>query len=193
MRKKQRIQLNLQFFAEPNPEPTPNPEPAPSPEPTPEPTPDPEPKEPTVQELMVEMAKLKKAQEKAASEAAEYKRKYQATLSEKEQASLEKAEKEAEREEQFNQLMRENRINKLEKNFVLLGYSEEQANKAATAQYDGDTDTLFRIQDEVQKAKIKEAEAEWLKSRPPVNTGTGNEKEEDAFLKGFKSVGNKFN
>lgn len=144
-----------------------------------------EPKEPTVQELMVEMAKLKKAQEKAASEAAEYKKKYQATLSEKEQASIEKAEKEAEREEQFNMLVRENSINKLEKNFVLLGYSEEQANKAATAQYDGDTETLFKIQSEVQQALVKAKEAEWLKSRPPVNSGGGNNNEEDPFLKGF--------
>ena len=57
---------------------------------------------------MTENAKLKKAQEKAASEAADYKKKYNATLSEKEKASIEKAEKEAEREERYQQLLREN-------------------------------------------------------------------------------------
>ena len=178
MIKKNKIPFNLQFFAEPAPEtePTQEPvnqlqEPTQSDKPTDTKS---EPQEPTVQELMVELAKVKKAQEKAASEAAEYKKKYNATLSEKEQASIEKAEKEAERESQFQELLRENKINKLEKNFVLLGYSEEQALKAATAQYDGDTDTLFKVQQEVQQSLIKKKEEEWLKSRPPINAGIGN-------------------
>lgn len=141
-------------------------------------------KEPTIQELMVQLAKMKRSFDKASSEAAEYKRKYNATLSEKEQADLEKAEREAEKEEKFNQLLRENNINKLEKNFVLLGYNEEQANKAATAQYDGNTDELFKIQSEVQQALVKQKEAEWLKKRPLVNSGGAN-KEDDPFLKGF--------
>lgn len=141
-------------------------------------------KEPSVQELMIEIAKLKRGLDKAASEAADYKKKYNATLSEKEQADLEKAEREAEKEERYNQLLRENSINKLEKNFVLLGYNETQANKAATAQYDGNTDELFKIQSEVQQALVKQKEAEWIKNRPLVNSG-GSNKEEDAFLKGF--------
>ena len=179
MIKKNKIPFNLQFFAEPAPETEPTQEPVNQPqEPTQSDKPTDtktEPKEPTVQELMVELAKVKKAQEKAASEAAEYKKKYNATLSEKEQASIEKAEKEAERESQFQELLRENKINKLEKNFVLLGYSEEQALKAATAQYDGDTDTLFKVQQEVQQALIKKKEEEWQKSRPPINAGVGGD------------------
>lgn len=142
-------------------------------------------KEPTVQELMVEIAKLKRGLDKASSEAADYKKKYNATLSEKEQADLEKAEREAEKEEKFNQLLRENSINKLEKNFVLLGYNEEQAHKAATAQYDGNTDELFKIQSEVQQTLVKAKEAEWLKNRPLVNSGGVNDKEVDPFLQGF--------
>lgn len=141
--------------------------------------------EPTVQELMIELAKVKRAQEKAASEAAEYKKKYNATLSEKEKADMEKAEKEAEKEEKLNSLLRENSINKLEKNFVLLGYNEEQANKAATAQYDGDTDQLFKIQQEVQQALLKAKEDEWIKNRPPINSGGSDNDNEDPFLKGF--------
>jgi hypothetical protein len=143
-------------------------------------------KEPTVQELMVEIAKLKRGLDKASSEAADYKKKYNATLSEKEQADLEKAEKEAEKEEKFNQLLRENSINKLEKNFVLLGYNEQQALKAATAQYDGNTDELFKIQSEVQQTLVKAKEAEWIKNRPLVNSG-GVNKEEDPFLTGFSN------
>lgn len=190
--KKRTLPMNLQFFAEPSPMPDPDPEPTPEPNPNPTPEPAPDVQE-QLQALMVENAKLKKAQEKAASEAADYKRKYNATLSEKEQASLEKAEKEAEREEQFQRLVRENQINRFEKNFLLLGYTDKQAHEAAAAQYDGDTDALFKIQSEVQQALIKSKEAEWLKSRPDVNAGHGEDDEQkDPFLEGFNSVQTNF-
>lgn len=141
-----------------------------------------------LQQMMIDMEKLKRAQEKAASEAADYKKKYNATLSDAQKASQEKAEKEAEREEQFNKLLRENSVNKLAKNFLSLGYTAEMAEKAATAQYDNDTDTLFKIQNDHQSALVKEKEAEWLKSRPLPKTGTGEgEEEKDPFLAGFDS------
>ncbi|MCP6003230.1 hypothetical protein NL386_37360, partial [Klebsiella pneumoniae] len=66
-----------------------------------------------VQELMTQLAKLKRANDKLSSESAEWKKKYQATLSEQEKASEEKAEREAEREEQYQKLLRENTINKI--------------------------------------------------------------------------------
>lgn len=142
-----------------------------------------------MQQLLVENAKLKKEKDKASSEAADYKKKYNATLTDVQRAAQEKADKEAEREEQFNRLLKENQVNKLEKSFLALGYPEDKANQAAIAQYDGDTDTLFKIQSEMQTAFIKHAEAEWLKSRPEVNSGADNGSEEDSFLKGFYSVG----
>lgn len=129
------------------------------------------PKEPTVQELMNELAKVKKAQEKAASEAAEYKKKYNATLTEKEQASIEKAEKEAEREQQFQELMRENKINKLEKSYLAMNYTVDEASRIAIAEADGDFDARMRIMVEADARKMKQHEAEWLKSRPRVNMG----------------------
>ena len=180
-----RIPLNLQFFAEnPNPEPTPAPEPTPNPEP-----PKDEPElttEEQLQQMRIENEKLKRAQEKAATDAADWKKKYNATLSDTQRLSQEKAEKEAEREEKFNQLLKENKVNKLEKNFLALGYPEDKATQAAVAQYDGDTDTLFKIQAEMQQAAVKKAEADWLKNRPPVNTGAGDSGV-DPFLQGFDS------
>ena len=108
-------------------------------------------------------------------------------MTDAQKAAQEKAEKEAEREEQFNKLLKENTVNKYVKNFLKLGYSEERAEEAAVAQYDGDTETLFRIQSDVQAELVKQKEAEWLKNRPPVNTGAGDREPEDAFLKGFNS------
>lgn len=129
--------------------------------------------EPTVQELMVELAKLKRAQEKAASEAADYKKKWQSSLSEKEQADMAKAEAQAKKDEEFESLKRQVRVNELTENFMDLGYSKDLARKAANAQADGDTVTLLTIQKQFQEKQKSDWEAEFLKSRPEINSGTG--------------------
>lgn len=167
--------MNLQFFAEPASEPTQDPEP--TPEPTPTPTPEPElSAEEQLQQMRVEMAKMKKSFDKASSEAADYKKKYNATLTEAEQKKIDEAEKQAERDEQFENLLKENTVTKLEKNFLALGYPQELATKAANAQYDNDTDALFKIQSDFQSVLKKNMEAEWLKNRPVPMVGAGEEK-----------------
>ena len=99
-----------------------------------------------VAQLKVQNAKLKKANDKATSEAASYKKQLREKQTAEEIALQEKAEKEAKREEQFQKLLRENTITKFEKNFLTLGYPADLAAKAATAQCDNDTDELFSIQ-----------------------------------------------
>lgn len=125
--------------------------------------------------LMIENAKLKKATDKASSEAASFKKQLREKQSADEIALQEKAEREAERELQFQELLKENQVNKLEKNFLALGYTEQEAHEASIAQYEGDTDVLFKIQSSVQARMIKDKEAEWLKSRPDVMAGVGSE------------------
>lgn len=126
------------------------------------------------QALMTEIAKYKKASDKNASEAADWKKKYNATLSAQEQASVEKAEKEAEYAEYVKGLEREVAVNRYFKQYTIQGYSAEKAQKAAEAFYDGDTDALFKISSEAQEEIIKAKEAEWLKSRPDIHAGTGS-------------------
>ena len=194
MEKKEFLKMNLQHFAEPAP--TPAPEPTPDPEPTPVPNPDPgdggngnEPKpslEEQLQQMRVENAKLKKAQEDAAKDASSWKKKYNETLSDAEKLAQEKAEREAEKDAELNRLRKESAVSKFEKNFLTLGYSQELAKKAAEAQFDGDTDTLFLVQSQAQEAIIKTKESEWFKKRPEVNTGVGSGGE-DPFLRGFNS------
>ena len=129
--------------------------------------------EPSVQELMTEIAKLKRQADKASSEAAEFKKRYRESLSEVEKASMEKAEKEAAREEEFNQLKRENAINRLEKQYRQLGYTEDEAARMAVAETDGDQETKIKIMSEVDGRKKKQYEAEFFASRPDVNVGGG--------------------
>ena len=136
-----------------------------------------------IQSLMNEVAKLKKASDKNAEEAAKYKRQYRDTLSAQEQASQDKAEKEAEREAYIAQILRENQINKDMRQFLALGWSEELANKAATAKADNDMDALFKFQKEAQDALIAAKQAEWLKSRPDINAGTSRQISPEQFEK----------
>lgn len=128
-----------------------------------------------LQELRVTNAKLKKAQEKASSEAAEFKRQLRARQSEDEIALQEKAEKEAEKDELIKKLTRENTINQLTKNFLALSYNSDEATNAAIAQYDGETEDLFKIQSEVQQRLLAEQKNQWLATRPDLNVGVGDE------------------
>lgn len=126
-----------------------------------------------VQALRLELAKTKKAMDKAAAEAANYKRQLSERLTADEKAAAEKAEQDAIREQEYQELKRENSINKIVKQFMGLGYDAVQAEKAATAQYDGDMETMFSVQKEVQTALLKAKEAEWINSRPPIQSGVG--------------------
>jgi len=124
-----------------------------------------------MQQLMVENAKLKRAMDKASSEAADYKKKYNATLSEKEQADMAKAEEQAKRDERLAELERENSIHKFTESYLDLGYDKESAIAAATAQVDNDVDTLFKLQKKILDEKIQAKEQELIKSIPRAKTG----------------------
>ena len=137
-----------------------------------------------VAQLKVQNAKLKKANDKATSEAASYKKQLREKQTAEEIALQEKAEKEAGREEQFQKLLRENTITKFEKNFLALGYPADLAAKAAAAQCDNDTDELFSIQQTFIEEKEKTMKADWMKSMPNPPAGNSDD-DEDAFLKGF--------
>ena len=124
-----------------------------------------------LQALMIENAKLKRSFDKAASEASDYKKKYNATLSEQEKASLEKAEAEARRDERLAELEREVSVHRFTEQYLDLGYDKESAIAAATAQVDGDIDTLFKLQKKVIDEKVLAKEQELIKDIPRAKTG----------------------
>lgn len=127
---------------------------------------------PDVQELLTELAKLKRTNDKLASESAEWRKKYQATLNEQERASEEKAEREAEREERLQALIRENTINKIEKAYLGQGWTADEAAKMAVAEADNDFETKMKIQKAVEDRKAKQVMTDFLKSRPDIQYGT---------------------
>ena len=196
MEKKELLKMNLQHFAEPTQE-SPTDEPKPPAQEAPKDhlsdnpgsgSDEPQPSlEEQMQQLRIENAKLKKAQEDAATDASNWKKKYNATLSDAEKLAQEKADKEAEKDAELAKLRKESAVSKYEKNFLTLGYSQELAKKAAEAQFDGDTDTLFLVQSQAQEAIVKAKEAEWYKNRPEITTGAGEGTKDDPFLQGFNS------
>lgn len=166
-----------------------NPEPT---DPANEPQKEEQQKEPSTQDLMNQIAVLKRSLDKATSEAAEYKRQYRATLSEQEKASQEKAEAQAAETERVKALERRVGISDFKDQYISLGYTPEDALKAATYQYDGDTESLFALQKGIREAHDSalraSIEKEIYAKIPDPKVGTGNGDEEDLFIKGFNSV-----
>ena len=134
----------------------------------------PEEKEPTVEELMAQLAqeransaKLQNDYNKASSEAANYRKQLKAKQTAEEQEEEAKKEAEEEHKKYVKGLEDTIRMTNATNRYLAIGMSAEMAKDTAKA------------------ASIKAAESEWLKSRPPVNAGQGEGEETDLFLKGF--------
>lgn len=127
-----------------------------------------------LQEALAELAKQKRATDKASAEAADFKKKYRATLDENEQTKLAEAEKKAADDERFKALERENSIYKRTEDFLDEGFSTELAKKAAIADVDGDRDTVHELRKQALETAKKAWEADFIKSRPDVNIGSGS-------------------
>lgn len=123
-----------------------------------------------IAELLAETKRLKKAVDKSSADASSWKKKYMETQSESEKLSMEKAERDAALKEELETLRRESKVNKYAKSFMSIGYSEEMATKAAEAQFDGDTDELFRIQKIYASETEKRIRADIMKSMPVPST-----------------------
>ena len=139
------------------------------------------------QELLVKIAKLEREKNKASSEAADWKKKFRATQSVQEIADAEKAEQEARRQEENEQMRRQLNILTLEKSYLGMGFTADEAGRMAVAEADNEFETKMKILAEVDARKKKDFEAEFIKSRPEINASSSKE-EEDLFIKGFNSV-----
>ena len=176
------IPMNLQFFAEEPSTPEPS-EPTPAtpdvPNATEPPKDGPKPSDLDVnaqlQNALVEIAKLKRAQEKAASQAAEFKKKWQETLSEQEKASMEKAEAEAKKQEEFETMRKKLAINDLTEHYMDREWPKDIAQKAAVADYEGDRETVNLLEKQMDEAKRKKWLQEELARRPEINIGGGSD------------------
>ena len=124
-------------------------------------------------------SKLKEALSRANGDAAEWKRKYRATLDDAKRAEEERAERDKERDEELAALRKERTVSKLEAQYLAVGYSAELASATAKAQADGDTATVLANQMKFIEETKKNLEAAALGKQPPITPGKPPKGESD--------------
>ena len=123
--------------------------------------------------------KLKEALSRANGDAAEWKRKYRATLDDAKRAEEERAERDKARDEELETLRKERTISKLEAQYLAAGYSSELASASAKAQADGDTATVIANQMKFIEETKSKLEAAALGKQPPITPGKPPKGESD--------------
>ena len=124
-------------------------------------------------------SKLKEALSRANGDAAEWKRKYRATLDDAKRAEEERAERDKARDEELETLRKERAISRLEAQYLAAGYSSELASASAKAQAEGDTATVLANQMKfIEETKTK-LEAAALGKQPTITPGKPPKGESD--------------
>lgn len=131
---------------------------------------------PTVEELMAQLAseraekeKYKNASNKASSEAAKYKKELRSKQTAEEQEAEAKAEAERARQEETDNMRKE--LNYIKAVNAYKTVSDNVVESLIEAVTDVDHNAIAAIIESEKKAAVKEAQAEWQKSRPRVNMG----------------------
>lgn len=141
-------------------------------EPKAEPTPNIEDLAKQIKALEAQLAKQKKATDNASSDAADWKKKYQSTMSEAQRAEAERVEAEKRLREENEALKRDKVIAAYSNRALSLGYDADLATATAEAMANGDMDAVFAgIGQLIQTVKTKTA-TENLSKQPTLSTGT---------------------
>ena len=144
-----------------------------------------------IEDTKSEIENYKKMINKASSEAAEWKRKHNALLSDEEKAKAEaeeerqrKAEEFAEMQKKIKDLETEKTVALYQTKLVSMGYNADLATKTAKALSDGKMNEVFAYMKQHLDAKEKDLRASILKDTPAPNTGaTTNEITKEDFKK----------
>lgn len=118
-----------------------------------------------------ELERQKAAVTKANGEAAEWKRKHTALLSEDEKKKQEDADKLTSMEKELAELRKGKVVSDYKAKFVAQGYSEELADETAKALADGDMTKVFANQQKFLADYAKGVKAEALKGTPKPPAG----------------------
>jgi len=152
-------------------------------------------KQPTVDELLAQLAqeraekeKNKVALDKALREASEKTKALRAKQTAEEQEDEAKREQEELHKQYVAGLERRISLEESTSRYLDMGMDKKMAKETAEAEVDktdGYADIVSANIKKLMDSKIKAAEADWIKSRPDVQAGNGDESEVDPFLKGF--------
>lgn len=123
----------------------------------------------------LDVERYKNSVSRANSEAAEWKKKYNALLSDEERNKQEITEEIKAIKEQNAQLLKDKTFTEQKANFLKLGYGDF-ADDAAKALSENNTSDLFNIQQKFLSDYSKKLEAELLKNTPKPPAGGGGDK-----------------
>lgn len=113
----------------------------------------------------------KKLFDKTSSELANYKKKYQETLSEEERNKAVREEELQKMQEELSALKKDKAIADSTAQFLSLGYSEELAKSTAKAFVDGDMATVFNNQKQHQESIEQTIKTNLMKGTPEPKVG----------------------
>lgn len=137
-----------------------------------------------------EIKKLKAQLSRANTEAAENKRKYVATLDEKEKAELERAEAENKLKEELDGYRTKERISNYTSKLLANGYDEDTAVKMAQSLPEGIPETFFAAQKAFIEERLAAYKAELLSSnQPPISVGDPISNNESMTQEEFDNLG----
>lgn len=121
-----------------------------------------------------ELERQKNALSKANSEAAEWKRKHNALLSEEEKKKQEDADKLTQMEQELAELRKGKTISEYKAKFVAQGYDEALAEETAKALADGDSAKVFANQSKFLEEYAKKVKSDAIKKTPKPGAGAGS-------------------
>lgn len=137
-----------------------------------------------------EITRLKNALSKSNSEAADYRKKWQSTLSEQERLEAERQQRETDMQTQLDTLLKEREIGEFEKDCLAHGYSPELAKSSAVAWAEGNKKQVFDDMNTFISEKMKQLQAEALNAQPQLTQGSPvvNPSPEDDLTAAFRKA-----
>lgn len=127
--------------------------------------------------LKVENARNKAALDKQMKANGELTKQLRAKMTAAEQEAEEKKAREDEQKQLISDLQEFKHRAEAKDRYLMMGMSPEFAKKAADAEVKGDMDTLASVMKQYTDASLKAQQAEFLKNRPDINAGHGEENE----------------
>lgn len=122
-----------------------------------------------------EYDKIKKLKDEASKEASSWKKKYNSTLSEKEQLEIAQNEANEELQNNYDALLRKTTIAERKAELVELGYDAKLAQETAEAMADGDFSKVIANQSKFAESVKKNTTDELLKNTKTPEGGNGTE------------------
>ena len=130
-----------------------------------------------------EVERLRGAVSKANSEAADWKKKHNALLSDEDKRKQEDADALAAVTKERDELKKEKTVSEYKAQFLAQGYSDEMATATAQALAEGDVAKVFANQKKFLESYAKTVKADALKKTPRPGAGAGGSDEDKPMTK----------